>query len=338
MQKKRKTVLLTGGTGSVGMNICERLLEEAIDVVLFARRPLDKRDAAALTGKPGTLRQVQGDVLCPDSLRDAIQEYRVTDVIHGAAVTPGVEDECRQTARIFQINCVGVANALDAARECSGRFILLGSISAYGRTALADAPLVEGESVADPRSMYELSKFTAERLALRYGEACHCPVHIARIGDVYGPWEHCSGVRPHMSFPYQLTYLARRGETARLPRASRMDWIYGPDLARAIHALLTAPSPRYSVYPMSSGFRWSITEWCALLQKRYPAFTYELVDDPARATIRINQPRDNAAMSTQRMIEDLGCTPSYDLHRSFAHYMAWLDSHPEYMDREIPSE
>ena len=37
-----KNVLLTGGTGFVGLNIAERLLKEGWNVVLYARKPLDR--------------------------------------------------------------------------------------------------------------------------------------------------------------------------------------------------------------------------------------------------------------------------------------------------------
>lgn len=330
-----RTVLLTGGTGSVGMNVCLRLLDEGIDVVLFARhRPRDD-DMAEMRNRPGAAHFFQGDVLDPAALPAAIEKHRVTDLIHGAAATPNAATECDQAGTVMNVNCLGVVAALDAARKhLPGRFILLGSISAYGRTAMEAAPLVEDVSVADPQSLYELSKFTAERIVLRYHRALGMPAFVARIGDVFGPWEHYSGVRPLMSFPYQTTAIAQNGGVAVLPRPCVMDWIYGTDIAGAVFALLTAKAPRFPVYPMSSGFRWPLSDWCELLKRRYPGFEYRIDGDPARATIKVNQTNDNAAMSTERMAEDLGFVPQFDLERSFEDYMAWLDRHPGYLARQ----
>ena len=140
-------------------------------------------------------------------------------------------------------------------------------------------------------------------------------------------------MRPHMSLPYQAAALAANGEKAYFSRDYSGEWIYAPELAEAVYGLLMAPALSYDVYPLSSGNRWRISEWCGLLKKRFPCFDFALTDDEARVNMRINQPADNGAMSTARLNEDTGFVPAYGLEESFADYMAWLDAHAGYLEQ-----
>ncbi len=335
MTATAKTVLVTGATGSVGMNVCQKLLECGYSVVMLARHPPKEEEISELQKGPGKLSICLCDVLKETSIKEAILHHGVTDIIHSAAVTPGVESDLSQARSTIEINCIGTISVLNAALDShlSGRFLMLGSISAYGKTALTESTLSEEVSVADPRVIYEISKFAAERIFLRYREAARLNGCVVRIGDVYGPWEHDSGVRPHMSLPYQAVSLAHAGKRAVFSRDYSGEWIYAPELAAAICSILEAPVLNYDVYPLSSGNRWKISEWCRCLKEKFPAFEYEHATDISAVNMQINQPTDNGAMSIQRLFEDTGFVMKYGLRESFTHYMKWLDNHPHYLDQ-----
>ena len=96
-------------------------------------------------------------------------------------------------------------------------------------------------------------------------------------------------------------------------------------------AMMEAPKLRYDIYPVCSGYIWPITDWCALLKERYPDFDYRLVDDPEKATIKVNQSVDNAPMSTERLMEDTGYVPKWNIREAFDDYMSWLEAHEGYL-------
>ncbi len=329
-----RTVLITGGTGSVCMNISERLLDEGLNVVVFARRPLEEADYNELANRKGHFSVFLGDILDESKLDEAVTKYQVTDIIHGAAMTPSIQMEREQAKQILEVNCIGVLNAVKAAQKHDiGRFIYLGSISAYGKTAFEGNPLVEGVSAHKPTTFYEITKHAGERIVLRYRQLFEMDAYVARIGDVFGPWEHYSGVRPSMSFPFQTTRSAILGEPVYLPRACELDWVYGKDIANSILALLASETLEHEIYPLCSGHIWSMLDWCALLKKRYPKFEFGLASDKNTATVSINHPNDNAPMSTELLVKDTGYKPKYGLNESFEDYMQWLDKHPDYLFR-----
>lgn len=328
-----KNVLISGGTGSVGMNVCQKLLLAGHHVILMARHPLKAEEEAELRASGGRLTVVLCDVLDEETVKDIIIRYRVTDIIHAAAVTPGAESDLQQARSTIEVNCIGTISMLNAAIACwlPGKFLMLGTISAYGRASLVNEKLVEGETSADPQVIYEISKFAAERIFLRYKEVSKLNGCVVRIGDVYGPWEHYSGVRPHMSLPYQATALAFRGEKAYYSRDYSGEWTYGPELAEAVYALLMASKLNYNVYPVSSGNRWKMSEWCECLKELFVGFEHELTSDESKVNMRINQSSDNGAMSTERLKEDTGFVSKFGLRESFEDYTAWLGRHPNYL-------
>lgn len=331
-KESNRTVLITGGTGFVCMNIAELLLNRGINVVLFARRPLRDEVVKEMSEKLGTISYYYGDVLKEADLNEAISRYEVTDVIHGAAVTPSREMEMERPKEIMNINCMGLINSLDAARLAGvKRFIYLGSVSGYGETCFTSDVLVEGESLGNPHSLYELSKFAGERIVQRYRDLYQMDAIVARVGDVFGPWERKTGVRSYMSFPYQLTSAAMKKEAVILPKPNCIDWVYGRDIAESVLALLLANTLHYDVYPLCSGYLWSLMDWCERLEKRYPGFVWKLAENGDVPTMRVNQIEDNAPMQLDRLIEDTGVRPKYNIDLAFCDYMAWLDNHPDYI-------
>lgn len=84
-------ILVTGGSGFVGLNVVEALLSAGIDVVSFDRRPMADPAVRAFRQLPGTLELVEGDI---QDVRGVLAAARDTDaVIHGTAITPDDADE-----------------------------------------------------------------------------------------------------------------------------------------------------------------------------------------------------------------------------------------------------
>ncbi|MDY7027204.1 MAG: NAD-dependent epimerase/dehydratase family protein [Spirochaetota bacterium] len=93
-------VLITGGTGFIGMSLAEELTDEAIDVVLMARRPLHPEMEKSLTGRKGSYAYFKGNVLDGDSFDQVIGQYDIDAIVHAAVITPG-EDREREQSRLI---------------------------------------------------------------------------------------------------------------------------------------------------------------------------------------------------------------------------------------------
>jgi nucleoside-diphosphate-sugar epimerase len=317
-------VFLTGGSGFVGLNLIEQLLSRGDDVVSFSLEPPSQRAERTFAGLPGTLLHVSGDVRDAAAVDEALAASGASRVVHGAVITAGIERERRDPAAIVATNVEGAVNVLEAARRRDvDRFVYLSSASVYGDNALADEALCEEHTAPLPRTLYAVTKYAAEGIARRYGGIFDMQVVAARLSAVFGRWEHDTGLRDTLSPPYLLTRMAAAGETVVLADEGCRDWIYGPDVAAGIVALLDTVELRYDVYNIGTGWTWSLREWCEKLAVRQPGFSYRLGSgSDAGPTF---DPGRRAPLSIRRISQNSAYNPRFGLHESFDDYLRWLD-------------
>jgi len=319
------TVLITGGTGFVGLNVARALLERDADVVLLGHAPLPDAAAAALGGRATA---VVGDVRRADDLARVLAERRPSRIVHAAALTPGPGRERPDGRATVEVNVLGTLNLLEAARERGiERLVLVSSGAVYGQSG-SERPRLDEATPPAPLGLYGISKLAGEQLGLRLGELFGLDVVACRLGSVFGPFERASGVRETLSPILQVTRLAERGGTAILPRAGRRDWIYSRDVGAAIATLLFAPAPAARLYNVGSGVSWSVEDWCARLRAAFPRFDYRLAATPAEANVDYWGDRDRAPFAIDRLVGDLGFRARFGLNEAFADYLDWLRSQP----------
>ena len=316
-------VMITGGSGFVGLNVAEALLARGDAVVLFGP---DRAPDAAIRhfgGLPGTLNQVSGDVRDRDAVVSALTEGGATHLVHGAAVTAGLDREASEARRIVEVNLGGTIEVLEAALACGiKRVVQFGTGAIYANVAAGIESLDEVRDLPTPESLYAITKYAAERTALRYRATRGLDVVVPRLGVVFGRWEYDTGVRDTLSLPFQLAATADVGGEARFQPSLSTDWVYAPDVAAAVLRLLDAPAPLPSpVYHVSSGRRWSIERWCERLRAAFPAFRYEIAGVPSPPTPGVPRPRP--PFSVQRMERELGFVAKFGEEEAFADYLAW---------------
>jgi nucleoside-diphosphate-sugar epimerase len=317
------TVFITGGSGFVGLNLIEQLLARGDRVVSFSLTPPPERAMASFQDLPGTLQHVDGDVCDAKAIDDALARSTARRVIHAAVITAGTERERREPAAIVATNIQGTVNALDAARRRGAeRFVYLSSASVYGANAESADALCEEHTAPLPQSLYAVTKYAAEGIARRYGTVFDMQVFAARLSAVFGRWEHDTGLRDTLSPPFLLAAMAQSGDAAVLADDGYRDWIYGPDAAAGILALLDAAALGHDIYNVGTGCVWSLRQWCEKLAARYPAFTYRLGTDSDPGCFI--DPGRRSPLSVERITRDTTYTPRFGLEESFDDYLGWL--------------
>ena len=215
------TVLVTGGTGFVGLNLAEALLARRERVVLAG---LDQPPAAALrrfAQLPGTLVTEVADVRDEAGLEALFRRHSVTRLFPFAAVTSGPEREGAQPEAVFQTNLLGLIAQLRAARAAGVARVIVPSSSAVYGESFYRLPELDEESACVPVSLYGVSKFAVERTGLRLGTLWELDVIAARIGALFGPWERDTGLRDTLSPFWQAAQLRARDGRRCCPRPSR---------------------------------------------------------------------------------------------------------------------
>ena len=324
------TVLVTGGTGTVGLGLVEALVGHGVETVVYAVAPPPPVAWDEFRAR-GRVTYEQGDVRDGERLGEVLRRHGVDVVVHAAAMTPDATAELTAGPAVLTVNCAGSLTVVMAASKAAVRRVVhVSSIAAYGTSGTTEPLLIEEETPDRPKTLYELSKFTAEKAVLRVGPALGTEVVSARVGDVFGRWEHRTAMRATMSAPFQIMTMALTGREARLPRPGRKPWVYSVDVAEALRVLVAAPALDHRVYNVSSPFAWGVDDWCALAARAFPGFRYRVVGEDGGANVRFFG--DNAPMSVERLAA-AGFSATFDLGRAFDDYVEWIRRHRPLLER-----
>lgn len=316
-------ILLTGGAGFVGLNVAEQLLARGEEVVLFDLKP----PPAAFAGNATV---VHGDVSDSQAVERVFAKHPANRVIHAAAVTAGVERDAREPRRIAEVNFIGTLNVLEAARKHKvRRFVHASTGALYGAAGVGvGEPLDEERHRPVPESMYGITKYAAERSCLRLAALWGLDVRIGRLALAYGRWEHASGARDRLSPPTEIARIALAGGEAVFPPLGPTDYIYGPDGARALIALLDAEAPSHRLYHLATGEAWSLPQWCRLLEKRFPSFRWR--ESTQACNVLPLSPVTRTRFSNRRLVEDLGYASQFPPEVAMHDFADWLQAHREF--------
>lgn len=171
-------VVVTGGAGFIGANLCQRLLAEGdIDVVALDDLSTGRREN--LAGLDVEL--VEGSILDGGLLAQIAAG--ASSIVHLAA-RPSVPRSLKDPVASHASNATGTVNVLEAARAAGSHVVVASSSSVYGDT---DVLPKHEELPTRPLSPYGASKLATEAYALAYGTSFGMPVLAFRFFNVYGP-------------------------------------------------------------------------------------------------------------------------------------------------------
>jgi nucleoside-diphosphate-sugar epimerase len=296
-----RRVLITGAGGLVGHALRQRLEADGVAVV-----PID-RIARTADG----IELVECDVTDIHRLHAVIHRHAVTEIVHcGGFSGPMVARD--NPYAIVQVNIVGTANVLEAARiRGLRRVVFCSSTSAYGDTP--DGPVPEDVPMR-PTSVYGASKAAGEQLVAAYARQHGLDGVSLRLSWVYGPR------RTTDCFIRTMIEDALAGRPTVLPwgRDFHRQYIHVDDAADALARALDAPSLPRRAYNVTGGTYLTLGEIADVLRRVLPTADVRLGTGP--------DPVDDV----QRQFDitaarrELGYTPAHDLEDGIRSYASWL--------------
>ena len=189
MNFQGKKILVTGGAGFIGSNLCKSLLEKGAFV-----RVLDN----LITGNHQNIEPflshpnfefLEGDIC---SVQDCYNALDGIDAISHQAALGSVPRSIEHPHRTHSINATGFLNMLHAAKEKGvKRFVYASSSSVYGDAI--QLPKIEGEE-GNPISPYAVTKKLNEQYAKVYFDLHGMEVVGLRYFNVFGPNQDPDGV------------------------------------------------------------------------------------------------------------------------------------------------
>ncbi len=155
-------ILVTGGAGFIGSNLCEALLKRGDEVTCLDNFSTGKIEniQQLITDYPHSFCLIKGDIRNIDDCRNAVHGNAY--VLHEAALG-SVPRSIKDPITTNDVNISGFLNMLVASRDAGvKRFIYAASSSTYGDSASLPK---EEDIIGKPLSPYAITKFVNELYA-----------------------------------------------------------------------------------------------------------------------------------------------------------------------------
>ena len=176
-----KTILVTGGAGFIGSNLCEALLEKGNKVVCLDNFSTGKRENIEQLLEDSNFTLIEGDIRTLDDCLNASKD--VDYVLHQAALG-SVPRSIKDPITSNDVNVSGFLNMLVAARDNGvKRFVFAASSSVYGDSE--SLPKVE-DIIGRPLSPYAITKYVNELYADIFSKVYGLETIGLRYFNVFG--------------------------------------------------------------------------------------------------------------------------------------------------------
>lgn len=232
-----KNILVTGGAGFIGSNLCDKLLElnyKVINIDNFNSYydPAIKEKNVEQALKSDNYKLYRGDILDENLISKIFDENSIDVVIHLAAMA-GVRNSLKDPLEYVDVDIKGTVNLLQASvKKGIKKFISASSSSVYGVNS--KVPFSEEDNVELQISPYATAKRSGELFCSTYTRLYGISTACLRFFTVYGPRQ-----RPEMAI-HMFTKNIAEGKPINMfgDGNSRRDYTYVDDVVDGIIALI----------------------------------------------------------------------------------------------------
>ena len=176
-----KRILVTGGAGFIGSNLCARLLDEGNDIIC-----LDN----FFTGSKDNIRKFIGNNRFELVSHDITKEYFAeVDQIYNLACPASPPHYQYNAIKTIKTSVLGIINMLGLAKRCKATILQASTSEVYGDPKIHPQKEDYWGNV-NPigiRSCYDEGKRCAETLMMDYHRQNNVDTKIVRIFNTYGP-------------------------------------------------------------------------------------------------------------------------------------------------------
>jgi dTDP-glucose 4,6-dehydratase len=226
-----KNVLITGGSGFIGSNLINYLLETYGDLnILNVDKLTYAADQAYLDGVNNNqlYNFMQADICNAQQIENIIQKYNIDSIIHLAAESH-VDNSIEAPLQFSITNILGTNVLLEAFRKfCTGRFHYVSTDEIYG--ALGSEGMFTEQTPLAPNSPYSASKASGGLLARSYHRTFGLDIVTTSCSNNYGPHQHREKLIPTVI----QTALAGKPIPVYGDGKNIRDWLYVRDHCHAI--------------------------------------------------------------------------------------------------------
>ena len=317
-----KKLLVTGGAGFIGSNLCEEFLHKGYEVVCLDNFVTGKiENIVNLQNKyPKQFKLIIGDIRNINDCKNAIVGVDV--VFHHAALS-SVSRSIKDPITTNEVNISGFLNMLVAARdEKVKRFIYAASSSTYGDSE--SLPMIE-EVIGNPLSPYAITKYVNEL----YADIFYKIYGLENIGlryfNVFGRYQDPNGAYAAVIPLFVKKMMNHESPVINGDGEYSRDFTYIDNVIQMnVKAMQTEnPAAINQIYNTACGERTTLNQLVNYLKEYLSMFDNEvknikIIHGPTRTG---DIPRSLACIDKAKSL--LGYDPQFPMKRGLRESVAW---------------
>ncbi len=313
-------VLVTGGAGFIGSNLCESLLLNGNKVTCFDNFSTGKRENIESLFSNSNFTLLEGDIR---NLQDCTKACKNVDYILHEAALGSVPRSINDPITSNEVNVSGFLNMLVAARDSKvKRFIYAASSSTYGDSE--ELPKVE-DKIGKPLSPYAITKYVNELYAGIFSQTYGLETIGLRYFNVFGRKQDPNGAYAAVIPKFVIQLINHESPTINGDGSYSRDFTYIDNVIEMnIRAITTTNKKAINtVYNVAYGERTSLKELINFLKEYLGDFDPKIKD----ITINYGPNRQGDVPHSLASIEKaktfLNYTPQYNINQGLKKAINW---------------
>lgn len=315
-----KKVLVTGGAGFIGSNLCENLLSHNNQVVCLDNFSTGFKDNITPFLSNDKFTFIEGDIQDLQTCKNACEGIDI--VLHQAALG-SVPRSINDPINTNLVNVNGFLNMLVAARDANvERFVYAASSSTYGDSK--GLPKVENE-IGNPLSPYAVTKYVNELYAHVFGLNYGMKLIGLRYFNVYGRRQSPNGAYAAAIPKFVEAFISHKSPVINGDGTFSRDFTYIDNVIQMNHLAGTTQNEKAfgEVFNTAYGERTELNELVYTLRAKLAAF------DPSIKDVKIihgperigDIPHSLASIEKAKSI--LGYKPTHDIQKGIDEAIEW---------------
>lgn len=315
-----KKILITGGAGFIGSNLCEYFLAKGNQVVCLDNFATGHRHNIAPYLENSNFSLIEGDIRNLETCNQAVTG--VDYVLHQAALG-SVPRSLKDPITTNDVNVSGFLNMLLAARDAGvKRFIYAASSSTYGDSE--NLPKVE-EIIGKPLSPYAITKYVNELYADIFSKTYGIETIGLRYFNVFGRRQDPNGAYAAVIPLFVKQFMNHESPVINGDGNYSRDFTYIDNVIQMNELAMSTKNPKAvnTVYNTAYGDRTTLTQLVQLLKDNLAVYDskiaeVEVIHGPNRAG---DIPHSLA--SIQKAKENLGYNPKFSIQEGIKEAVSW---------------